>query len=206
MYPSPFAYQRPSSLQEAITLLSENPDAKILAGGHSLLPAMKLRLAMPGALVDIGRLDELKGISVNGGATIGAATTYDEVADSADLAGAFPVLAEVMHIIGEVKGRSCVLMDDMVDTANTLCEAAAALKAAGALSVMACCTHPVLSGPAVDRIAKSDLDRLLVTNTIPLRPAAKACEKIQQLCIGELLAESIRRIASADSVSSLFMD
>jgi ribose-phosphate pyrophosphokinase len=114
--------------------------------------------------------------------------------------------AKVMHIIGDVKGRSCVLMDDMVDTANTLCEAAGALKQAGATGVMACCTHPVLSGPAVDRIAKSDLDLLLVTNTIPLSPAAKACDRIQQLCIGELLAESIRRVANADSVSSLFMD
>lgn len=114
--------------------------------------------------------------------------------------------AKVMHIIGEVEGRSCVLMDDMVDTANTLCEAASALKGEGAAKVLATCTHPVLSGRAVERISKSELDELLVTNTIPLSDAARACTKIRQLSIGELLAESIRRIATGDSVSTLFID
>ena len=85
MYPGQFEYQRPSSVQEAVAILAGDPDAKVLAGGHSLVPAMKLRLAMPGTLVDIGRIAELKGITVNGGATIGAMTTYDELQDSADL-------------------------------------------------------------------------------------------------------------------------
>lgn len=114
--------------------------------------------------------------------------------------------AKVMNIIGEVDGRSCVLFDDMVDTANTLCEAASALKSAGASRVLAYCTHPVLSGPAIDRISGSLLDEVVVTDTIPLSENARACGKIRQLSVAELLAESIRRIANDDSVSSLFMD
>jgi len=114
--------------------------------------------------------------------------------------------AKVMHIIGEVDGRSCILIDDMVDTANTLCEAAAALKAQGAVKVLACCTHPVLSGPAVERITASQLDELLVTNSIPLSEAAQDCPVIKQSSIAELLAESIRRIATGDSISSLFVE
>jgi len=114
--------------------------------------------------------------------------------------------AKVMNIIGEVDGRTCVLFDDMVDTANTLCEAAIALKDAGAVSVLAYCTHPVLSGPAIDRISASQLDEVVVTNTIPLSEPAAACTKIRQLSVAELLAESMRRIANDDSVSSLFMD
>ena len=117
-----------------------------------------------------------------------------------------PNESKVMHIIGEVKGRTCVLMDDLVDTAGTLCEAAAALKNNGAKKVVAYCTHPVLSGAAVERIEKSQLDELVVTDTIPLRPDAKACKRIRQLSVAELLAETIRRIATDDSVSSLFMD
>lgn len=114
--------------------------------------------------------------------------------------------AKVMHIIGEVKGRTCVLMDDLVDTAGTLCEAAAALKNHGAKKVVAYCTHPVLSGAAVERIEKSQLDELVVTDTIPLRPEAKACKRIRLLSVAELLAETMRRVATEDSVSSLFMD
>jgi len=114
--------------------------------------------------------------------------------------------AKVMHIIGEVDGRSCILIDDMVDTANTLCEAAASLKARGAVKVLACCTHPVLSGEAVARIGDSQLDELLVTNSIPLRDDARDCAMIKQLSVAELLAESIRRISTGDSVSSLFID
>jgi ribose-phosphate pyrophosphokinase len=114
--------------------------------------------------------------------------------------------AKVMNIIGEVEERNCVLMDDIVDTANTLCQAAAALKDAGARQVFAYCTHPVLSGPAVERIAHSELDELVVTNTIKLRPDAAACAKIRQLDVGELLAESMRRVASDDSVSAMFLD
>ena len=114
--------------------------------------------------------------------------------------------AKEMHIIGSVDNHTCVLMDDMVDTANTLCEAASALKDAGAKQVTACCTHPVLSGSAVERITESDLDEVVVTNSIPLNEEAAACDKIRQISIAELLAESIRRIAEGDSVSSLFME
>ncbi len=115
-------------------------------------------------------------------------------------------VAKVMHIIGNVEGRTCVLMDDMVDTANTLCEAAKALKEHGAVRVLACCTHPVLSGPAIERINGSELDELLVTNTIPLSPEAQACSKIRQLSIANILAESIRRVAIGESISSMFME
>ena len=114
--------------------------------------------------------------------------------------------AKVMHIIGEIRGRNCVLMDDMVDTASTLCEAASALKQAGAVQVKACCTHPVLSGQALQRISESELDEVVVTNSIPLSEEAKLCSKIRQISISGLLAESIRRIATGDSVSSLFVD
>lgn len=114
--------------------------------------------------------------------------------------------AKVMHIIGDVADRSCVLIDDIVDTANTLCEAARALKEHGALKVLASCTHPVLSGSAISRIESSDIDELLVTNTIPLREEARNCDKITQLSIAEILAESIRRIATSDSISNLFID
>jgi ribose-phosphate pyrophosphokinase len=117
-----------------------------------------------------------------------------------------PNVATVMNIIGDVSGRTCVIMDDMVDTANTLCEAAAALKEKGASRVLAYCTHPVLSGKAIERITNSVLDELVVTDTIPLREDAKACGKIRQLSIAGLLAETIRRISNEDSVSSLFME
>jgi len=111
-----------------------------------------------------------------------------------------------MHIIGEVDGRVCVLLDDMVDTANTLCEAGAALKAVGANRVLAYSTHAVLSGEAVSLIENSQLDEVVVTDTIPLSERAQGCKKIRQLSIAELLAEAIRRIADGDSVSSLFLD
>jgi ribose-phosphate pyrophosphokinase len=115
-------------------------------------------------------------------------------------------VAKVMNIIGEVEGRTCLLMDDLVDTAGTLCEAAEALKDNGATRVLAYCTHPVLSGPAVERVSNSKLDELVVTDTIPLSEAGAACGRIRQLTIAELLAEAMRRIASEDSISSLFMD
>ena len=113
---------------------------------------------------------------------------------------------KVMHIIGDVAGHSCVLIDDMVDTANTLCEAASALKERGAVRVLAYCTHPVLSGRAVERISGSELDEVVVTDSIPLSEQARGCSKIRQLGIAELLAESMRRIAVGDSVSTLFID
>jgi len=115
-------------------------------------------------------------------------------------------VSEVMNIIGDVSGRTCVIMDDMVDTANTLVKAATALKAHGAVRVLAYCTHPVLSGGAVDRVAHSDLDELVITDTIPLTKDARDCAKIRQLSCAQLLAETILRINRADSVSSLFID
>lgn len=117
-----------------------------------------------------------------------------------------PNVAKVMNIIGEVKGRTCVIMDDLVDTANTLCEAARALKDMGAERVLAYCTHPVLSGTAIERIKSSALDKLVVTDTIPLRADAEACDRIQQLSVANLLAETIRRINKEDSLAALFME
>lgn len=114
--------------------------------------------------------------------------------------------SEVMNIIGEVEGRPCVMIDDMVDTAGTLCHAASALKSHGAASVVAYITHPVLSGPAVSRIAESELNELVVTDTIPLSEAAQACDKIRQLSIAQLLAETMRRISDEESVSSLYVE
>jgi ribose-phosphate pyrophosphokinase len=117
-----------------------------------------------------------------------------------------PNVAKVMNIIGDVEDRTCLIMDDMVDTANTLCEAARALKDNGAKRVLAYCTHAVLSGSAVERINKSALDELVVTDTIPLRDEAKNSQRIRQLSVAELMAETIRRISDEDSVSSLFLE
>jgi ribose-phosphate pyrophosphokinase len=114
--------------------------------------------------------------------------------------------SEVMNIIGEVEGKSCVLVDDLVDTAGTLCHAARALKDVGAKRVVAYITHPVLSGPAIERIEASVLDELVVTDTIPLRDNARACHKIRQLTVAGLLAETMRRIRDEESVSSLYID
>jgi len=115
-------------------------------------------------------------------------------------------VSEVMNVIGEVQGRTCVIMDDMVDTAGTLCKAAEVLKAEGAVKVVAYCTHAVLSGKAVSRIAESAMDELVVTDTIPLREDARACKKIRSLSVAGLPAETILRIFTEDSVSSLFIE
>ena len=117
-----------------------------------------------------------------------------------------PNVANVMHIIGEVEGRTCVIIDDMVDTANTLCAGAAALKEHGAEKVLAYCTHAILSGPAVERINDSVIDELVVTDTIPLREDARDSRKIRVLTIASLLAETMRRISEEASVSSLFVE
>jgi ribose-phosphate pyrophosphokinase len=114
--------------------------------------------------------------------------------------------SEVMNIIGEVEGKNCVMIDDMVDTAGTLCHAAGALKNEGAVSVAAYITHPVLSGPAVSRISESTLDEMVVTDTIPLNEEARACDRIRQLSVAEMLAETMRRISFEESVSSLYVD
>jgi ribose-phosphate pyrophosphokinase len=116
-------------------------------------------------------------------------------------------VSEVMHVIGDIDGRNCVIMDDMIDTAGTLVKAAEVLKERGAKHVYAYCTHPIFSGPAIERIAKGDaLDEVIVTNTIPLSQAAQACSKIRQLSVAPLMAETIARIASGESVMSLFAD
>ncbi|MDD3516844.1 MAG: ribose-phosphate diphosphokinase [Chromatiales bacterium] len=117
-----------------------------------------------------------------------------------------PNESKVMHIIGEVEGKTCVIIDDLVDTAGTLCQAACALKEHGAEKVVAYATHPVLSGPAIDNVQNSVLDELVVTDTIPLRPAAQSCPRIRQLSVAGMLAETIRRINREESVSTLFMD
>lgn len=117
-----------------------------------------------------------------------------------------PNEAKVMNIIGDVEGRTCIMVDDLVDTAGTLCKAAAALKDHGAMKVVAYCTHPVLSGHAVENLEHSVLDELVVTDTIPLRPDAQQCSKIRQLSVAEMLAETIRRIAVGESVSSMYVD
>ncbi len=112
--------------------------------------------------------------------------------------------AEVMNIIGDVNGRTCILVDDMVDTAGTLCQATIALKEKGANKVFAYATHPVLSGRALENVANSELDELVVTNTIPLTPAARAVDRIRQLDMSPLVAESVRRISNAESISAMF--
>jgi ribose-phosphate pyrophosphokinase len=117
-----------------------------------------------------------------------------------------PNEAKVMNIIGDVAGRTCIMVDDLVDTAGTICKAAGALKDHGALKVVAYCTHPVLSGRAVENLERSVLDELVVTDTIPLHPDAQQCSKIRQLSVAEMLAETIRRIAVGESVSSMYVD
>jgi len=117
-----------------------------------------------------------------------------------------PNVAKIMNIIGDVQGRHCILVDDMVDTAGTLCEAARVLKEKGAEKVVAYCTHPVLSGVAVDRLSTSDLDELVVSDTIPLSADAQSCQQIRQLSIADMLAETMRRINMEESVSSIYMD
>ncbi|HQC95972.1 MAG TPA: ribose-phosphate pyrophosphokinase [Aquabacterium sp.] len=115
-------------------------------------------------------------------------------------------VSEVMHVIGEIDGRNCVIMDDMIDTAGTLVKAAEVLKERGAKRVFAYCTHPILSGPAVERIANSQLDEVVITNTIPLTEPARSCKKIRQLSVAFLFAETIRRISDGESVTSLFAE
>jgi ribose-phosphate pyrophosphokinase len=165
--------------------------------------------ALPVLLGDIWRHsdDSLMVVSPDVGGVVRArALAKPLVADLAIIDKRRPKanVAKVMNIIGDVEGRNCVIIDDLVDTANTLCEAAGALKKRGASRVSACCTHPILSGSAVERITNSELDELVVTNTVPLSDAAASCSKIRQLSIAELLAETMSRIYRQDSVSSLF--
>jgi len=113
--------------------------------------------------------------------------------------------AEVMNIIGEVEGRTCLLIDDIIDTAGTLCNAADALKERGAKKVVAYCTHPVLSGRALDNLNNSHLDTLVVTNSIPLSQGARECNRIRQLSLGRMLAEAVRRVSNEESISAMFI-
>jgi ribose-phosphate pyrophosphokinase len=156
------------------------------------------------------KYDDLVVVSPDVGGVVRARAIAKRL-DDADLAiidkrRARANVSEVMNIIGEVEGKTCVLVDDMVDTAGTLCHAAKALKDHGAKRVVAYITHPVLSGPAVERIEASALDELVVTDTIPLRENAQACRKIRQLSVAGLLAETMRRIRDEESVSSLYLD
>jgi ribose-phosphate pyrophosphokinase len=116
-----------------------------------------------------------------------------------------PNVAEVMHVVGDVKDKHCIILDDMADTAGTLCNAAGALSANGAASIMACCTHPVFSGPAIERIVASKLQRMVVSDSIPLSVEAQGCDKIQVVSVSELFGEAIRAIHYQDSVSRLFV-
>ena len=169
--------------------------------------------ASPVLLADIWRhysTDDMVVVSPDVGGVVRARAVAKRL-DDADLAiidkrRPRANVATVMNIIGDVAGKTCVMVDDIVDTAGTLCAAAAALKERGAKKVVAYCVHPVLSGPALGNLEKSSLDRLVVTNTLPLRPEAQACAKIRQLSVAELLAETIRRIAYGESVSSLYVD
>lgn len=169
--------------------------------------------ASPVLLADIWRYyanDNLIVVSPDVGGVVRARALAKRL-DDADLAiidkrRPRPNESTVMNIIGEVKDKVCVLVDDIVDTAGTLCAAAAALKKNGARKVVAYCTHPVLSGPAIRNLEGSALDELVVTDTIPLTEAARACNRIRQLSVAELLAETIRRIAYGESVSSLYVD
>src|SRR5690606_16634504 len=169
--------------------------------------------ASPVLLADIWRYyakDELIVVSPDVGGVVRARAIAKRL-DDADLAiidkrRPRPNEATVMNIIGEVKDKVCVLVDDIVDTAGTLCAAAAALKRQGARKVVAYCTHAVLSGPAIRNLEGAQLDELVVTDSIPLSEEAKACKTIRQLSVAELLAETIRRIAFGESVSSLYVD
>jgi len=156
------------------------------------------------------KYDDLMVVSPDVGGVVRARAIAKRM-DDADLAiidkrRPQPNQAEVMNIIGDVTGRTCVIVDDMVDTAGTLCLAAKALKEHGAKKVVAYITHPVLSGKAVANITGSSLDELVVTDTIPLSAAAAECKKIRQLSVAEILAETMRRIAEEESVSSLYVD
>ena len=169
--------------------------------------------ASPVLLADIWRYyarDDLIVVSPDVGGVVRARAIAKRL-DDADLAiidkrRPRPNEATVMNIIGEVKDKVCVLVDDIVDTAGTLCAAAAALKRNGARKVVAYCTHAVLSGPAISNLESSQLDELVVTDSIPLSATAQACKRIRQLSVAELLAETIRRIAFGESVSSLYVD
>ncbi len=167
--------------------------------------------ATPIVLNDIRaqRLSDLMVVSPDVGGVVRARALAKQLNDAElaiiDKRRPAPNQAKVMHVIGDVEGQHCIVVDDMVDTAGTLCQAAQALKEWGAASVRAYCTHAVLSGPAIDNLRDSALDELVVTDTVPLQPAAAACSTIRQVSVAGLLAETMRRIHLEESVSSLFL-
>ncbi|MDZ7621865.1 MAG: ribose-phosphate pyrophosphokinase [Candidatus Competibacteraceae bacterium] len=167
--------------------------------------------ATPIVLNDIRsqRLSDLMVVSPDVGGVVRARALAKQLNDAElaiiDKRRPAPNQAKVMHVIGDVEGQHCIVVDDMVDTAGTLCQAAQALKEWGAASVRAYCTHAVLSGPAIDNLRDSALDELVVTDTVPLQPAAAACPTIRQVSVAGLLAETMRRIHLEESVSSLFL-
>jgi len=154
------------------------------------------------------KYENLKIVSPDVGGVVRARAFAKRLSDSElaiiDKRRARPNESEVMNIIGDVKGHTCVLVDDMVDTAGTLCAAARALKEAGAIKVVAYATHPVLSGNAIKNIESSLLDEVVVTDTIALKPEAVACKRIRQLSLARVLSETIRRISEEESISSMF--
>ena len=155
--------------------------------------------------------DDLIVVSPDVGGVIRARAVAKRLKDDPDLAiidkrRPGPNKAEVMNIIGNVAGKTCLIVDDIVDTAGTLCTAAGALKAQGAKEVIAYCTHPVLSGRAIENISGSELDELVVTDTIPLNEDAKNCDRIRQISLSNMLAEAVRRVNTEESLSSMFLD
>jgi ribose-phosphate pyrophosphokinase len=162
-----------------------------------LLDAIRQRFSGPLTIVspDAGGVERARAYAKRLDATLAIVDKRREAAN----------VSQVMNVVGDVRGRTCIVVDDIVDTAGTLCEAAKALDREGAAVVSAAITHPVLSGPAIKRIEESPLRELVVTDTVPLRPEAEACEKLQVVSIAHLLGEAIRRINNEESVSSLFV-
>lgn len=160
--------------------------------------------------IQLKNLDNLMVVSPDVGGVVRARAMAKRLNDAEltiiDKRRSGPNKSEVMHIIGEPKGRHCLIIDDIVDTAGTLCSAAKELKASGAVSVRAYITHPVLSGPAITNIVHSSLDEVVVTDTIPLSKQAEACKKIRVVSLGEMLAQAIKRVNEEESVSSMFAE
>jgi len=173
-----------------------------------LLPYLRSRIGREQATVvspDAGGVERARAFAKRLGASLAVIDKRRARPGEEKMPGRANLEVAEMHIIGEVEGRVAVIVDDIVDTAGTLTSAVAAVHEAGAQTVFACCTHPVLSGPAIERIHGSALEELVVTNSVPLRPEAEGVDKVQVLSIGQLIAEAIRRIHNEESISSLFV-
>jgi ribose-phosphate pyrophosphokinase len=173
-----------------------------------LLPYLRSRIGREQATVvspDAGGVERARAFAKRLGASLAVIDKRRARPSETKMPGRANLEVAEMHIIGEVEGRVAVIVDDIVDTAGTLTAAVAAVHEAGAQTVFACCTHPVLSGPAIERIQGSVLEELVVTNSVPLRPEAEGIDKVQVLSIGQLIAEAIRRIHNEESISSLFV-